>query len=107
MRKVRFTVVDNYQGEENKIVLLSLVRSNLDKKIGYLSLANRVCVALSRAKESFYVIGDMDVLASSATVWRNVRVVLENQNSIGRKLVLQCQTHQNTTEVNVFFLLGF
>lgn len=102
---MRFTVVDNYQGEENKIVLLSLVRSNVDKKIGYLSLANRVCVALSRAKEIFYVIGDMDVLASSAMVWRDVRNELERQNAIGRELVLECQTHQNTTKVKIVFLL--
>lgn len=93
--------MDNYQGEENKIVLLSLVRSNLDKQIGYLSLANRVCVALSRAKENFYVIGDMDVLASSSKVWRDVRTELEHQNAIGSELVLQCQSHQNTTRVGI------
>lgn len=60
-------------------------------------------MALSRAKECFYVIGDMDVLASSAMVWRDVRAELERQNAIGRELVLQCQTHQNTTKVTVCF----
>jgi hypothetical protein len=49
------TVVDNYQGEENDIVLLSLVRSNEDGKIGFLSIENRVCVALSRAKFNRYL----------------------------------------------------
>ncbi|KAI5646618.1 AAA domain-containing protein [Phthorimaea operculella] len=48
---IKITVVDNYQGEENRIVILSLVRSNREGKIGFLSAANRVCVALSRAKE--------------------------------------------------------
>ena len=33
------------------MVLLSLVRSNQQGRIGYLKEANRVCVALSRAKE--------------------------------------------------------
>jgi len=47
---MRVTVVDNFQGEENDIVLLSLVRSNDENKIGFLNTENRICVALSRAK---------------------------------------------------------
>ena len=47
---VRVTAVDNYQGEENDIILLSLVRSNEDNQIGFLKTDNRVCVAISRAK---------------------------------------------------------
>lgn len=35
------TVVDNYQGEENTIVLLSLVRSNPFGSVGFLSIKNR------------------------------------------------------------------
>lgn len=42
--------VDGYQGEENKIIILSLVRSNSNGQIGFLRVANRVCVSLSRAK---------------------------------------------------------
>jgi superfamily I DNA and/or RNA helicase len=44
------TAVDNYQGEENDIILLSLVRSNEDGAIGFLKTDNRVCVAISRAR---------------------------------------------------------
>jgi superfamily I DNA and/or RNA helicase len=57
LSEVRITVVDNFQGEENDIILLSLVRSNKEAKIGFLKTENRVCVALSRAKMGFYIIG--------------------------------------------------
>lgn len=60
--KVKCTTVDNYQGEENEIILLSLVRSNKEDKIGFLNVDNRVCVALSRAKKGFYVIGNFDFI---------------------------------------------
>lgn len=53
-RDVRVTVVDNFQGEENDIILLSLVRSNEENKIGFLRTDNRICVALSRAKYIFF-----------------------------------------------------
>lgn len=50
LKDVRITVVDNYQGEECDVILLSLVRSNKDDAIGFLKTDNRVCVALSRAR---------------------------------------------------------
>ena len=52
MKDVRVSSVDNFQGEENEIILLSLVRSNTDNEIGFLKMNNRICVALSRAKVS-------------------------------------------------------
>jgi superfamily I DNA and/or RNA helicase len=47
--------VDGYQGEENKIIILSLVRSNAQGQIGFLKVINRVCVSLSRAKYVSYI----------------------------------------------------
>ena len=49
-RGVRVTGVDNFQGEENEIIIRSLVRSNDENRIGFLKTDNRICVALSRAK---------------------------------------------------------
>ena len=56
----RVCSVDNYQGEECDIILLSLVRSNPQNEIGFLRTFNRVCVAFSRAKIGLYVIGNID-----------------------------------------------
>lgn len=47
---IQVSSVDGYQGEENKIIILSLVRSNSSGTIGFLKVPNRVCVSLSRAK---------------------------------------------------------
>ena len=43
---IHTTVVDNYQGEENDVIILSLVRNNQRNSVGFLKTANRVCVAL-------------------------------------------------------------
>lgn len=68
LKDVKITVLDNYQGEENDIILLSLVRSNKENKIGFLKIENRVCVALSRAKHGFYIMGNMTQLCASSDV---------------------------------------
>ena len=48
---IRVSTVDGFQGEENDIIILSLVRSNSNNSIGFLKTSNRVCVGLSRAKK--------------------------------------------------------
>ena len=87
------SVVDNYQGEENDVVILSLVRSNEYRKIGFLIKANRICVALSRAKMGIYIIGDMEKLAQCSGLWRDIMSDLRTDNLIGNSLPLYCQNH--------------
>jgi superfamily I DNA and/or RNA helicase len=69
---MRIAVLDNYQGEESDIILLSLVRNNDENKIGFLSIENRVCVALSRAKNGLYIMGNMTQLCSDSKVRKGV-----------------------------------
>ena len=90
---VRLCVVDNYQGEENDIILLSLVRSNKANRIGFLSIENRVCVALSRAKKGFFVIGNMTMLADTNDLWSDIVRILRRQGSVGPYLELYCRNH--------------
>uniref|UniRef100_A0A1B6E310 RZ-type domain-containing protein n=1 Tax=Clastoptera arizonana TaxID=38151 RepID=A0A1B6E310_9HEMI len=90
---LRITVVDNYQGEESKIILLSLVRSNKEGKIGFLKTDNRVCVALSRARDGLYIFGNMDNLVASSSIWPKIKESLEAQNALGRGLILKCVNH--------------
>jgi hypothetical protein len=81
---VEATTVDNFQGEENDIILLSLVRSNEEGVTGFLNVANRVVVALSRARKGFYCIGDVSMLSESAPrVWAPVVQLLALEGRIG------------------------
>ncbi|XP_068451312.1 NFX1-type zinc finger-containing protein 1 [Clinocottus analis] len=89
---VKVHVVDKYQGEENDIVLLSLVRSNREGKVGFLSIPNRVCVALSRAKKGLYCIGNSAMLGQ-VKLWSNIFHTLREKDQIGRALTLCCQNH--------------
>lgn len=56
-RLLRIDTVDAYQGKENTIVILSLVRSNKHGEIGHVGSSNRCNVAVSRAKERLIVLG--------------------------------------------------
>lgn len=84
MKDIRVSSVDGYQGEENEIVLLSLVRSNNYNSIGFLKTNNRVCVALSRARLGFYIAGNLTLLAGASNLWKNVNKYLCNLNALGQ-----------------------
>ena len=94
---VRVAAVDDFQGEENDIILLSLVRSNSDGNIGFLRIANRICVSLSRAKMGFYVIGNPSMLQDKfETVWPQIIDDMSRKGCIGKALPLYCQNHPKT-----------
>ncbi|XP_033009836.1 LOW QUALITY PROTEIN: NFX1-type zinc finger-containing protein 1 [Lacerta agilis] len=92
---VKVHVVDKYQGEENDIILLSLVRSNLAGRVGFLQIPNRICVALSRAKKGLYCVGNMGML-SQVPLWSRILHTLREKGHVGRALRLACQNHPQT-----------
>lgn len=57
-KELRISTIDSFQGQEKENIILSLVRSNEDGDIGFLKDYRRMNVALTRAKEKLFVIGD-------------------------------------------------
>jgi hypothetical protein len=57
--------VDAFEGEEADIVIISLVRSNEEERIGFLKKAQRLNVAVSRAKKLLVVVGDPATVTGS------------------------------------------
>ena len=55
---MRISTIDSFQGQEKEIIIVSLVRSNEDGDIGFLKDYRRMNVAMTRAKEQLFVIGD-------------------------------------------------
>lgn len=94
--------VDSYQGEENDIILLSLVRSpQIDRSyaVGFLEDERRAVVAISRARRGFYVFGNVDnVLGAhqaSYDLWYRICAGFAIQGKIDRDrgLPIVCQPH--------------
>lgn len=58
---VKIDTVDSYQGKENRIIILSLTRSDKQKSPGFLRAPNRINVAMSRAMDRLLIIGNAEV----------------------------------------------
>lgn len=99
--------VDSYQGEENDIVLLSLVRSQRrdaatnvrTPTVGFLKTRNRAVVALSRARRGLYVFGNIFSILKTGgeafQTWARVHNGFFRQQLAinGRGIPLTCQNH--------------
>lgn len=64
---VEINTVDAFQGREEDIVFYSVVRSNRAKSIGFLDDSRRLNVALSRARELLFIVGDHKMVAAAET----------------------------------------
>ncbi|OTA99969.1 hypothetical protein M426DRAFT_268420, partial [Hypoxylon sp. CI-4A] len=92
---LRLATIDNFQGEEAKIVVISLVRSNLERQCGFLKTTNRINVLLSRAKHGMYIFGNAATY-ETVDMWSNVMRMLAEGGNIGESLQLQCPRHKET-----------
>ena len=89
---LRLATIDNFQGEEAKIVILSTVRSNTDDKVGFLKTPNRINVACSRAKHGFYIIGNSSLMRNVG-MWRAIVDLLFEKGKIGPIFLACCSRH--------------
>ncbi|MCW3649110.1 hypothetical protein K6Y74_38430, partial [Burkholderia cenocepacia] len=80
-RLVRIDTVDSYQGKENAIVILSLVRSNPKGSPGHVGISNRCNVAVSRAQERLIVVGDAEMWERRVDPKSPMRRVFEHMKS--------------------------
>ncbi len=64
--QLRISTIDSFQGQEKETIILSLVRSNDDGNIGFLKDYRRMNVAITRAKEQLFVIGDSATIGGDA-----------------------------------------
>ena len=62
--EVEIDSVDGFQGREKELVIVSLVRSNMEGEMGFLTDTRRMNVAMTRAKKKLIVIGDSATLSS-------------------------------------------
>ncbi|KAJ1515016.1 hypothetical protein HMI54_013021 [Coelomomyces lativittatus] len=97
---IRVSSIDNYQGEETDVVLISLVRSTFEdgseKGIGFLNIENRMNVLLSRARHGMYILGNASLLEGKSKVWNKVIQLLRKQELMGDALPIVCQNHPET-----------
>lgn len=97
--------VDSYQGEENDIVLLSMVRSNSSHNIGFLENKNRAVVSLSRARRGLYIFGNaislLSANAQSFELWKSITGSFKKRSrfSLSGGLPIVCSNHDTETMI--------
>ncbi|KAH7335663.1 hypothetical protein B0J17DRAFT_616684 [Rhizoctonia solani] len=106
-KQVIIRTLDNFQGEEGEVIILSLVRNSgtaLDEEmpslehigkgpIGFLKNKNRTNVGLSRAKHGLYVFGNAPELAQGSKMWSDVLKEFHSTQCLGTKFPISCHRH--------------
>ena len=95
------STIDMYQGDENEFVIVSLVRSNKEGKIGFLKNRNRRCVAQSRARRGMYFVGNSSCFQHNPT-WSKLVEAMSQQGCVGSSLIVKCDNpkHKIVREIS-------
>ena len=75
---IRVGTIDEFQGQESEVTIVSMVRSNneadIEKAIGFVNIP-RSCVAFSRSKRKTIIVGDQNTLIKSKFLSRSIDTV--------------------------------
>ena len=74
---ISVNTVDGFQGQERDIIMISLVRSNENGQIGFLSDLRRMNVAMTRARMKLIIFGDKSTLQHHAFYRKLIQYVEE------------------------------
>ncbi|SPQ99174.1 unnamed protein product (mitochondrion) [Plasmodiophora brassicae] len=95
---VRVSTIDNFQGEESKVVIISLVRNSghpdriaANHRIGFLKSPNRINVLLSRAMHGMFLIGQAALLRARSAMWTQLLDLLDD--AVSDRWRIRCQNH--------------
>jgi hypothetical protein len=64
--KIEISTVDGFQGREKEVIIISMVRSNPQRNIGFLANEKRMNVAVTRAKRLCILIGDSHTVSANS-----------------------------------------
>jgi hypothetical protein len=96
------TPIDNYQGEESEIVIVSLTRSNPTGDIGFMAAPERLNVLLSRARSALILIGNMEIFKKSRRgkeAWIPLLDKLSASGHLYDGLPVKCDRHADRMTV--------
>ncbi|KAF3903115.1 hypothetical protein ABW21_db0204629 [Orbilia brochopaga] len=89
------TSIDEYQGNERPIVLITLVRANDKNKLGFLDNPHRLCCALSRARFGQIIVGNYRALKDALQAQES-----KNSRSLGRSGVAKLLEYYSSQYVS-------
>lgn len=69
---VEISSVDGFQGREKEAIIISMVRSNDSKGVGFLADRRRMNVAVTRARRHCAIVCDSETVAADAFLGRLV-----------------------------------
>ncbi|MFQ6631822.1 hypothetical protein Gotur_009137 [Gossypium turneri] len=78
LKNVEISTVDGFQGREKEAIIISMVRSNSKKEVGFLSDRRRMNVAVTRARRQCCLVCDTETVSSDGFLKRLVEYFEEH-----------------------------
>ncbi|RVD87113.1 uncharacterized protein DFL_005356 [Arthrobotrys flagrans] len=95
---IEVSTVDQFQGSDRDIVIVSMVRCNPEQKASFIRAPERANVLLSRARKALIILGDLYSVTDNGvpgahSVWRDVFKYFKSEGHILPGIPIVCQNH--------------
>eukprot|EP01125_Pyxidicula_operculata_P017334 TRINITY_DN606_c1_g2_i1.p1 TRINITY_DN606_c1_g2~~TRINITY_DN606_c1_g2_i1.p1 ORF type:complete len:942 (-),score=217.78 TRINITY_DN606_c1_g2_i1:198-3023(-) len=94
---VEVNTVDGFQGREKEVIIISMVRSNNDKEVGFLEERRRMNVAVTRAKRQCCIVCDTRTVTSNKFLANMVKYFQNNGDYLSANQFLPQSPNISTT----------
>ena len=98
VRPLAVSTVDQYQGQQNDIILLSLVRTG--PTVGHIRDIRRLIVAVSRARFGLYVFCRLNVFRDVDDIQRVMDLISQHRNVSTKLQLIVGEQHPTTRQVS-------
>ena len=95
-KPIRISSIDNYQGEESRIVIATMTRSNAINDIGFMAAPERLNVLLSRARDGLIMIGNAETFLNTRNnkhTWTDFFGLLKKGRHVYDGFPVKCERH--------------
>ncbi|KAK9157815.1 hypothetical protein Scep_004389 [Stephania cephalantha] len=84
LKEIEISTVDGFQGREKEAIIISMVRSNGRKEVGFLSDQRRMNVAVTRARRQCCLICDTETVSSDSFLKRLIEYFEEHGEHLSK-----------------------
>ena len=94
---IEASTIDGYQGREKDIIIVSMVRSNDENKVGFIADKERINVAITRARKLVIIVGDSSTICTNQFLFDLVNFIVKN----GKRFRIKISSHQTKSLIDI------
>ncbi|KAG1706968.1 DNA-binding protein SMUBP-2 [Nymphon striatum] len=99
--KIEIKSIDSFQGREKEVIIISFVRSNIKREVGFLTENRRINVAITRARRQLAIICDSQTISKDPFM-KSLMTYMNEHGEVMSAAMFDLQNDNSSKEERLF-----